>query len=192
MPQKRGYNWRLGDSAPVRAPARLSMVVTSQSPDGSAERILARGNFSLGAAGLVNLLLALATVTLGLAGILAWQGFWPVLLIAVVQLTLVIWILIRAWERAWVSEIIVAGPKWVEVTKQRHKRKRHYQLEAAWAVVALERPEVAWYGPRVILRSRGTMIELGQFLTIEEKEQLDDCVRRAVQKHSAIQGAFNL
>jgi uncharacterized membrane protein len=98
------------------------MVLTSLSPDGSAVIIMARGNFSLGAGGLINLLLALTVVTLGLAGLLAWQGFWPVLLIAVIQLVLVIWILIRAWKRAWVSEVIIAGPEWVEVIWQRHNR----------------------------------------------------------------------
>jgi uncharacterized membrane protein len=168
------------------------MVVVSHSPDGSAERIMARGNFSLDAGGLISLLLALTAVTLGLAGLLAWQGFWPVLLIAVIQLTLVVWILVRAWERAWVSELLTIGPEWIEVTRQRHKRRDHCRLEAAWAVVELERPEVAWYGPRVILRSRGKKIELGRFLTIDEKRQLADCVRIAVQKHSAIKGAFNV
>jgi uncharacterized membrane protein len=137
-------------------------------------------------------LLALTAVTLGLAGLLAWQGFWPVLLIAIIQLTLVIWILVRAWERAWVSELIIVGPELIEVTRQRHKQRNHCQLEAAWAVVELEQPEVAWYGPRVILRSRGKKIELGRFLTIDEKKQLAVCVRNAVQKHSAIKGAFNV
>jgi len=168
------------------------MVLTSLSPDGSAVIIMARGNFSLGAGGLINLLLALTVVTLGLAGLLAWQGFWPVLLIAVIQLVLVIWILIRAWERAWVSEAITAGPEWVEVTWQRHTRKRQSQLEAAWAVVELQPPEIAWYGPKVILRSGRKSIELGQFLTTDEKKQLADHVRRAIRKHSAIKGAFNV
>jgi uncharacterized membrane protein len=186
MRRKHGYNWRLGDSAHKPAGAGKPMVVTSQSPEGPAVRILARGNFSLGAGGLLNLLLALTTVTLGLAGLLAWQGFWPVLLIAVIQLVLVIWILIKAWESAWVSELVIVSPNRIEVIRQRHKRKRRYQLEAAWAVVEQEQPRVAWYGPRYILRSRGTKIELGQFLTIDEKALFADQVRKAVKKHSAI------
>ena len=186
MRQKRGYNCRLGDSARKPAGAGETMVVTSQSPDDSAVRIMARGNFSLGAGGLLNLLLALATVTLGLAVLLALQGFWPVLLIAVAQLVLVTWILIKAWESAWVSELVTVGPERIEVIRQRHKRKRHYQLEAAWAVVEREQPQVAWYGPRIILRSRGTRVELGQFLTIAEKELFADYVQRAVKKHSAM------
>jgi uncharacterized membrane protein len=167
------------------------MVLIAQSSDGSDLRIMARGNFSLDAGGLIALVLALTLVTLGLAGVLAWQGFWPVLLIAVIQVVSVTWILVRAWERAWVSERIDIGPERIEVTQQRHKRKRQYELEAAWAVVELEQPEVAWYGPRVILRSRGKAIELGKFLTLDEKNQLAEYVRRAIRKHSAMQGAFN-
>ncbi len=61
---------------------------------------MARGNFSLGAGGLVNLLLSLAVVSLFLAGLLALGGYWPILLIAVIQLALVAWILVRAWEQS--------------------------------------------------------------------------------------------
>jgi len=168
------------------------MVLTAQSSDGSDIRVMARGNFSLDAGGLIGLLLALTVVTLSLAGVLAWQGFWPVLLIAIIQVILVTWILIKAWERAWVAESIVIGPERIEVTRQRHKRVRHCELESAWAVVELEPPEIAWYGPRVVLRSREKAVELGQFLTLEEKNQLADYVRNAIRKYSAMSGAFNV
>ena len=162
------------------------MVVTAQGSDGPEVRILARGNFSLDAGGLLSLLLALAVVTRGLAGLLAWLGFWPILLIAVVQIALVAWILARAWERSWVADHIVVGPERIEVTHQRHRRKRHYLLETAWAVVELRSPEVAWYGPSVVLRSRSRVLELGGFLTLEERRQLADCLRRAIAQHSAL------
>ena len=168
------------------------MVVTAQSSDGLHHRIMARGNFSLGAGGLINLLLALNVVTLGLAGVLAWRGYWPVLAIAVVQIVLVIWILAKAWERTWVAEQIAVGPEWIEITHQRHKRKRHYELETAWAVVEWRQPQVAWYGPRVVLRSRGQVIELGQFLTLEERNQLVEYLRRAIAHYSAMQGAIKV
>lgn len=168
------------------------MVLTEQNSDESDVRIMARGNFSLDAVGLVGWLLALAVVTLGLAGLLAWQGFWPVLPIAAVQVALVAWILIKAWQRAWVLECIEIGPDRIEVVQQRYKRKRCHEFDAAWAVIEVERPEVAWYGPRIILRSRDKAIELGRFLTLEEKRQLADYVWRAIQKHSAIKGALNV
>ena len=99
------------------------MVVTWQNSDKMTARVLARGNFSLDAGGMVNLLMALAVVSLSLAGLLAWQGYWPILLIAVIQLVLVSWILIRAWERTWVSEVIEICEDRIRVTHQRHQRE---------------------------------------------------------------------
>jgi len=167
------------------------MVVTWNSSDGSVVRILARGNFSLDAGGLVNFLLALALTSLGLAGWLAWRGFWPILVIAVFQLMLVAVILVRAWQKAWVSETIEIRADRIEVTHRRHKRKRHLGLDTAWAVVELRQPEVEWYAPRVCLRSGVRELELGSFLTSEEKHLLLKQLKSAIEKHSAMKGAFN-
>jgi len=167
------------------------MVLTWQNSDRTKASILARGNFSLDAGGLVSLLLALAAVTLCLAVLLALQGYWPVLLIAVVQLALVAWILVRAWQRAWVSDVIDICADRITVTQQRHKRKRQIELDTAWAVIELKQPEIAWYRPRVQLRSGSQVVELGSFLTSEEKRQLAQYLKSAIVEHSAMKGAFN-
>jgi len=167
------------------------MVLTWQNSDRTKASILARGNFSLDAGGLVSLLLALAVVSLCLAVLLALQGYWPVLLIAVVQLALVAWILVRAWQRAWVSDVIDICADRITVTQQRHKRKRQIELDTAWAVIELKQPEIAWYRPRVQLRSGSQVVELGSFLTSEEKRQLAQYLKNAIVEHSAMKGAFN-
>ena len=190
LARKHRYNRQLGDLGPRQA-AQLLMVVTGQSSDGSQVRIVARGNFSLDAGGLASLLLALAVVTIGLAAVLAWQGYWPVLLIAVLQIVLVVWVLVRAWERCWVAEWIEVGPDHIEVTHQRHKASRQSVLQTAWAVVEMRRPRVAWYGPHVVLRSRSQVLELGRFLTQDERGQLARDLREAIGKHSALNGARN-
>lgn len=167
------------------------MVLTWQNSDRTKASILARGNFSLDAGGLVSLLLALAVVSLCLAVLLALQGYWPVLLIAVVQLALVAWILVGAWQRAWVSDVIDICADRITVTQQRHKRKRQIELDTAWAVIELKQPEIAWYRPRVQLRSGSQVVELGSFLTSEEKRQLAQYLKSAIVEHSAMKGAFN-
>jgi uncharacterized membrane protein len=167
------------------------MVVTWQNSDKTKVRLLARGNFSLEAGGLVNLLLALAVVSLSLAGLLAWQGYWPILLIAVIQLALVTWILIRAWEKAWVSEVIEICEDSIRVTCQRYREKRQYELATAWTVLELKQSDIAWYSPRIIIRSGTKQVELGSFLTSEEKLQLHKQLQRAIRKHSAIKGALD-
>jgi len=153
---------------------------------------MARGNFSLDAGGLASLLLALAFVTLGLAALLAWQGYWPVLLIAMIQVILVVWTLVRAWERCWVAECIDVGPEQIEVTHRRHKAERQSVLETAWAVVEIRPPRIAWYGPDVVLRSGPNALRLGRFLTQEERARLARDLREAIGQHSAMNGAFHV
>ena len=167
------------------------MIVTWQNSDKTRARVLARGNFSLEAGGLVNLLIALAAVSLSLAGLLAWQGYWPILLIAVTQLVLIAWILIRAWEKTWVSEIIEVCEDTISVIYRRHRDKRQYEFVTAWTVVELIQPDIAWYSPRVILRSGAEQVELGSFLTSEEKLQLVRQLQSAIRKHSALKSAFD-
>ncbi len=167
------------------------MVLKRHSADGSRIQILARGNFSLGSGGLVNFLLALAVVTLGLAGLLAWQGFWPILIIAVVQLALVSFALVRAWKLSWVQELIEIEESVIRVRHQRHKRVRQCRLDPAWSVVEVKQPEVAWYGPRVFLRSGRQAVEVGTFLTSDEKRELAEYVGTAIEKHSALRSVIN-
>jgi len=167
------------------------MILTWQNSDRTKASILARGNFSLDAGGLVSLLLALAVVSLCLAVLLALQGYWPILLIAGVQLALVAWILVRAWQRAWVSDVIDICAERITVTQQRHRRKRQIELDTAWAVIELKQPEIAWYRPRVQLRSGSQVVELGSFLTSEEKRQLAQYLKNAIVEHGAMKGAFN-
>jgi len=166
------------------------MVVTWQNSDRTSAGILARGNFSLGPDGLISLLVALAAVSLCLAGLLAFQGYWPILLVAVIQLVLVAWILIRAWQNAWVVDVIEVTADKIRVTYQRDRQTSHYELETAWAVIELKQPDIAWYRPRIQLRSRSQAIELGSFLTSEEKHQLVQHVKCAIEKHSAMKGAL--
>lgn len=156
------------------------MVIVEQCADGTAARIQARGNFSLGAGGLLILLATLATITLGLAGILAWQGYWPVLTIAVVQLALVFWALLHAWRRAWIVEEIVIDEKQVRVRRRRYRSVREFRLESAWAWVRLVPPPYRGYAPRLILRSMDQQLELGTYLTIDEKTSLAQHLSRTL------------
>ena len=161
------------------------MIIVKQCADGKPARIQARGNFSLGPSGLVTLLLALATVTLGLAGILAWRGYWPILTIAALQLVLIGWVLIRAWKNAWIVEDVVIGPREVRVRRHRYGGFRDFQLQAAWARVHVESPRLPGYAPRLMLRSLDQRLELGSYLTSDEKLRLAKHIADALSNVNA-------
>ena len=138
-------------------------------PDGAAgagqrhgEEAMARLGWALGC-------LMLATVTLGLAAVLAWRGYWPILAIALIQVVLVLWILLRAWRDAWIVEELLIGAQQVLVRRSRYRDRREFRLEPAWARVRIERPPYPGYPPRVILSSVNQHVELGSHLTVDEK-----------------------
>lgn len=162
------------------------MIASWETADGSLVRIRAKSNFSLDARGLLGVVAALAAVTLLLAGLLAWQGFWPVFAIAVLQVVLVSWILVRTWENTWALEIIEIDAQRIRVVTRRYRSRHEYEFPTAWAVVETREPDVGWYDPSIRLRSGDRSLELGRFLTADEKRQLAEQLERAISKHSAL------
>ena len=162
------------------------MIASWENADGSFIRIRAKSNFSLDARGLLGVVAALAAITLLLAGLLAWQGFWPIFAIAVVQVGLVSWVLVRTWENTWALETIEIEPQRIRIVKRRYRSQHEYELLTAWAVVETMEPEIGWYDPTVRLRSGDRCVELGRFLTADEKRQLATRLERAISKHSAL------
>lgn len=161
------------------------MIAVRDSADSAQACILARGNFSLNASGLISLLLTLGAVTLGLAGLLAFLGYWPILLLAVVQLVLVSWVFIRVWKNAWVFEEITIDADQICIVRQRYRQRTRLCLESAWATIRLEQPAISWYARKLILRCRGQQVELGAFLTDEEKLSLAKHLSHALSRHTA-------
>lgn len=162
------------------------MIASWANPDGSVAGIRLTSNFSLDARGLLLVLTALAGVTLLLAGLLALQGFWPVFAIAVVQVVLVSWLLVRTWENTWAVETIEIGPERIRIVSRRYRSWREVELETAWAVVETVEPEFRWYDPVVRLRSGSRAVELGRFLTADEKRSFADLLARAIERYSVL------
>jgi len=163
-----------------------SVIASRENADGSLVRIRAKSNFSLNARGLLAVIVALASVTLFLAGLLAWQGFWPIFAIAVLQVVLVSWLLVRTWENTWAVETIEIGPERIRIVSQRYRARHEVELQTAWAVVETVEPEIVWYDPTIRLRSGRRSVELGRFLTADEKRQLATQLERAIKRYSAL------
>lgn len=161
------------------------MVVLDRGADPANVRILARGNFSLSGRGLVGSIALLGLVTLALASVLAWQGYWPILLIAVVQLALVAWVLVRAWYAAWIVERVEIDADRTRVVRVQQSGKRTWDLDTRWARVWMEPAAIRWYAPRLVIRSKNASVELGAFLSEAEKSELAAHLGQALAPHSA-------
>jgi uncharacterized membrane protein len=161
------------------------MIVVGNSENGARVQILARGNFSLDASGLILVLLALSVVTLSVAGLLAWQGYWPILMLAIMQMALVAWLFIRVWKNAWVCEEICIDADKISIVRQRYRKRTRICMHPAWATIRLEPQAVSWYGSKLILRCKDQQVELGAFLTYDEKLSLAKHLAQALAEHTA-------
>jgi uncharacterized membrane protein len=135
-----------------------------------------------------------AGTTFGVGSLFALQGFWPVLPFAGLEIA-VVWA-VRASQRAGVErETIVISERWVTITRHGVKGEHCSVFPRHWAKVKLRAPPVALHpdslvesgqGPfdtpgkrrdfcrasRLMLESHGSAIEVGRFLTEDERRSL--------------------
>lgn len=141
----------------------------------------------MGVGGLLFLVVSLSGLTLLLASVAAWQGYWPILAIAVLQVLLLAAVLVRAWKSAWAVETITIDPKFIAVLQEQHTGSSRLELDTAWARVILQQPAVRWYPPALWLKSGDTRVELGAYLNAGERRELAEALAKAIGSYSAWQ-----
>lgn len=121
----------------------------------------------------------IAAVTLTVAGGFAVLGYWPVLPFAGLELLLLgvgFWLCAASGRT---TEVISIGDT-IIVEKGTHEPHCVWQAPRAWAQVTLQQPRIAWYPSRLVLRSSGREVPLGDFLAEEERRELADKLKRLV------------
>ena len=119
----------------------------------------------------------ISAVTLGIAGFFAWQGFWPVLLYAVLELVALAAAVVcglrgnRYRERLSFEDDVLR----IEFGLAGHAPQVRLEMSRTWTQVRVQQ---GWHRndpTRLILACSGQSLEIGHCLTDEERERL--CVR---------------
>ncbi|WP_018718687.1 DUF2244 domain-containing protein [Arhodomonas aquaeolei] len=118
----------------------------------------------------VSLFRGIAVVSLGIAGVLTWLGFWPVLPFAGLELALLGWALYVSARRALDTEVVTVSEEWVCIEKGRGRPEARWWLERYFSEVCVPAPDAP--GARLMIRCRGECVELGDFLAAGERRQL--------------------
>lgn len=142
-------------------------------PDAASQRIVMVPNRSLSKKGLWLFYGSIAAVTLALAVWFAWQGFWPVLVYAVLELA---WLGICqaiCSLRAGNGEQIVVTDDRLIVDKDFGRRHEHFEFNRYWARVVVKVPDARLHARRVFIRSHGRECEVGSCLTESERDRLE-------------------
>lgn len=138
--------------------------------DSSEERrLVIQPNASLSTYGALAFLGLVCFVTFGLAGALAWLGYWLVLPFAgleIAALAAALWWSMR--DNAY-REVISVGEERVAVEVGRHHPQRHWEFQRAWTRVRLEAGKGRHEPTRLWLGSHGKGCILGACLTDEER-----------------------
>ena len=163
------------------------MVIVQESQGHEWVRIQARSHFSLGIGGLMTLIGTLSALTLALASVAAWNGFWPILAIAVLQVVLLGLILVRAWKSAWTVETISISSESIAVLQEYYSGSSRLELKPEWTKVVLRQPVIQWYPPSLWLKCGARRIELGAYLNTAEKRQFATALQQAIEPYCAWQ-----
>ena len=136
------------------------------------QRIEIRPNCSLSVRGARCFFAGVCVVPLGLSGVFAVKGFWPILPFAGLEMALLAWALRAALERRFHSQTITVSEADVSIESRASGRSDRVVFPRHWAQVKLRRPAASLHPSRLTIESHGRQCELGSFLTEEERRGL--------------------
>ena len=116
--------------------------------------------------------LGIATVSLGIAGSFAAAGYWPILPFAGLELAALGAALVLSMRQGRMRELIRVDESNVTVRKSHGDQVHEYEFQRPWTRVHLQRSSAGNWPSRLSLRSMGRSVEIGSFLTDEERDGL--------------------
>jgi uncharacterized membrane protein len=116
--------------------------------------------------------LCIATVSLGIAGSFAAAGYWPILPFAGLELAALGAALAFSMRQGRMREMIRVDESNVTVRTSHGDQVHEYEFQRPWTRVQLKRPSAGNWPSRLSLKSMGRSVEVGSFLTDDEREGL--------------------
>ena len=122
----------------------------------------------------------LCAVSFGIAGMFAVQGFWPVLPFAGLEMLVLAWALCASFARRRFSEAITISERDVLIELCDRERRSQIVFSRHWAQVKLRSPVSRLHPSRLTIESHGRALEVGRFLTEEERRALAIRLQRLI------------
>jgi uncharacterized membrane protein len=141
-----------------------------------------RPNQSLSWRGAVKIYAAISLCCLGIGIFYASQGFWPVLPFAGLEIVALGIAFYLCFARSQIREVVSVNADVVTVERGRHRPQEHWECPRAWARISLQPSPISWYPSRLAIAFQGRRVEIGEFLTEQERcelaEELDYTIRQ--------------
>ena len=129
-------------------------------------------NHSLTARSAVLFYLSIVAMPLVIASAFTMAGFWPILPFAGLEVAALGVALYWSMRKTRVRELIRVDERNVLIRTHRPGKNREYEFLRYWTQIKLVRPKATYWPSRLILRSKGRSVEIGSFLTDDERDDL--------------------
>jgi uncharacterized membrane protein len=129
-------------------------------------------NCSLSVRGAVMFFGSLCFVSFGIAGMLAIQGFWPILPFAGLEMLALGLALKVSLGRRFHRQTITVTDEQISIESRDRLDSSQVVFPRHWAQVKLRRPASRLHPSRLTIESHGRQCELGSFLTEAERRGL--------------------
>jgi uncharacterized membrane protein len=151
-------------------------------PAGSDCRWIIRPNQSASWRGVLRIYAAIAFCLLGISLAFVLHGFWPVLPFAGLELLALGAAFYLCNLRSQWREIVSIDANLVRVEKGRRQAEESWECPSFWARVQIEKSPVAWYPSSLMIAYQGRRVEIGRFLSEDERATLADGLRRGIRE----------
>lgn len=146
------------------------MITHAPVPDAAAKRLILAPHRS--ATWRDNLYLVAAVAVLALPIAIGWSllGYWVILPLCGLELLALLAGLYWCNHALLAREVITVGDEVITIEAGRRRVERRFELPRHWARVLLVPGRKGTHPQRLIVRSHGRAVELGRFLTDDERE----------------------
>lgn len=155
-------------------------MMTSTPADPLLARIHVSANCSLTPRGALLFFGVTAVGSLTVAGLFAWQGMWPILPFAGLELFVLGLVLGLSMRRGCYWEEISVSEDRVTIRRQGFEPGQTVEFSRHWAQVELRPSPRPGHHGRLLIRSHGRAFEVGEMLTEEERRGLGDRLRELI------------
>lgn len=156
------------------------MVAKQVIDDSCTCQFVIRPNCSLSWRMTVRLILGFSVLSAVIATGFALLGAWMILPFAGLEIVVLCIALYICAQRNNRCEVVTVGKDSVTVVRGRKEPEEGHEFRRVWAQVVHERPVHHWYPSRLLIRSHGREVEVGNCLTEEERKQLACQLEQAI------------
>jgi len=124
----------------------------------------------------------LLVISLAIGSAFTLQGMWVILPFTLLEMSLLLACLYYCVRRTHMQEVLTFSPESLVVERGVNRPKVRLEFQRYFTRFFVRGPKHPWYRKQIALRCRERELEIGSFLSSEEKDDLIQQLREMIQR----------